>query len=71
MSDRGSIATNRLDRKTQRLLCHLSLVGFVLEDRLSARELLEAKIGDLTPFCTAQIDAGPARAEGSGPGGAA
>ncbi len=72
MSDRESAAANTLDHRTRRLLGHLSLVGLFLEDRPSARERLEAKIGDLTPFCLAQASAdSPKRVDSSGPGQAA
>ena len=69
MSDRESDAASTLDHRTRRLLGHLSLVGLFLEDRSSARERLEAKIGDLTPFCLAQASAdSPKRVDSSGPG---
>jgi hypothetical protein len=72
VSDRESVVTNTLDRRSRRLLGHLSLVGLFLEDRSSARERLEAEIGDLTPFCLAQANAdSPKRVDSSGSGGPA
>ncbi len=72
VSDRESVAANTLDRKTRRLLRHLSLVGASMEERLPARERLNAKIGDLSPFCLPQVDTdSSARAGGGGPGRAA
>jgi hypothetical protein len=72
VSDRESVAKKTLDRRTRRLLRHLSLVGACLEDRLPARERLTEKIGDLAPFCLPQADAdSSARAGGNEPGRAA
>ena len=68
MSDEHFVAVKGLDPRARRLLCHLSLVGLIVEDRPPARERLEAKIGDLTPFCLAQAVVEPARADASRPG---
>jgi hypothetical protein len=72
VSDREFVATSRVDRKTERLIGHLTLVGAFLEDRSPARERLYGKIGDLTLFGLPQADAdSQVRADGSGPGRAA
>ena len=56
MSDRDSVAASTIDYGTWRLLRDLSVVGLVLEDRVPARDRLEAQIGDIAPFCFPPVD---------------
>lgn len=57
MRARGFATADTLDRKTQRLLDHLSLVGLVLEHRIPALERAEGKIGDLAAVCFPPLQA--------------
>ena len=67
MSDQDFVAAKTLDRGDRRLLRHLSLVGVFLDDRVPARERVEATIGKLAAVCLPPEQVvSPARSESTG-----